>query len=209
MAGISGLPERALVIARELWRWREAEAIQQNRPPRRILRDDLIIELARRGKADVKQISAIRGMERSLAKRHFAAVATRIQHALEVPRDEWPIRPPAQPVSHGTLVGQFIVTALSTICSARQLAPSLVGTVQDVRDLVDFRLANSDAESPAETLPELGAVPSLARGWRAQVVGRTIDDLLAGRTAVRIGNPSAAEPLILEPVPPSSQASQV
>ena len=50
VSGISGLPEKALVIVRELWRWREGIARSKNRPPRRILRDDLIVELARRGK---------------------------------------------------------------------------------------------------------------------------------------------------------------
>ncbi|MCA9171336.1 MAG: HRDC domain-containing protein, partial [Planctomycetales bacterium] len=140
VSGSTGLSEKAMVIVRELWRWREAEAEAQNRPPRRVLRDDLLVELARRGKSDPQQIRAIRGIERSLSKRHFDAVADCIQRALALPRSEWPTRPPRKPSSHGSLVGQFIATALGSICRSLELAPSLVGTVQDVRDLVEYRL---------------------------------------------------------------------
>jgi ribonuclease D len=189
VSGAAGLSEKAMVIVRELWRWREKEAASQNRPPRRILRDDLIVELARRGKSDPAQIKAIRGIERSLAKRHFEDVAECIRRALELPRSQWPHRPPRQPSTHATLVGQFIATALSSICRAQQLAPSLVGTVQDVRDLVDYRLLN---HSDGDDLPEL------ARGWRAEVIGHTIDDLLVGKLAIRIADPRADDPLSLE-----------
>ena len=191
VSGTSGLPEKSMVIVRELWRWREDEAERQNRPPRRILRDDLIVELARRAKSDVKQIRAIRGIERSVAQRHFPLIADRIRRALELPRSEWPISCTPPPSSRAGLVSQFIATALSSICRSMQLAPSLVGTVQDVRDLVEYRLSGRDAKTPP---------PALARGWRAEVVGRTIDDLLAGRLAIRIRDPKAEEPLSLEPL---------
>jgi ribonuclease D len=190
VSGTSGLSEKSMVIVRELWRWREGEAERQNRPPRRILRDDLIVELARRGKADVKQIRAIRGIERAVAQRHFPILADRIRRALEVPRSEWPSSNNKRFPSHGNLVSQFISTALSSICRAKRLAPSLVGTVQDVRDLVEYRLSGAEAANDP--------LPALARGWRAEVVGRTIDDLLAGRLAVRIRDPKADEPLALE-----------
>ena len=198
VSGATGLSEKAMVIVRELWRWREAEAESQNRPARRVLRDDLIVELARRGKADPAQIRAIRGIERSLAKRHFAEVAECIGRAQELPRSEWPERPARKPSSHATLVGQFISTALSSICRAQQLAPSLVGTVQDVRDLVDYRLLPHDENTP---------VPALARGWRAEVIGQTIDDLLAGKLAIRIADPRADDPLALESITARSDPS--
>jgi ribonuclease D len=196
VSGAAGLSEKAMVIVRELWRWREKEAASQNRPPRRILRDDLIVELARRGKSDPAHIKAIRGIERSLAKRHFEDVAACIHRALELPRSQWPDRPTRQRSTHPSLVGQFIATALSSICRAQHLAPSLVGTVQDVRDLVDYRLLNHNPHNHD------GDLPGLARGWRAEVIGHTIDDLLVGKLAIRIADPRADDPLSLERVAP-------
>jgi ribonuclease D len=192
VSGTSGLSDKAMAIVRELWRWREAEAAKQNRPPRRVLRDDLIVELAKRGKADEKQVAAIRGIDRVLSKKHFPTVAECIRVASELPREEWPQRPASQPVTHASLVGQFISTALSSICRSRRIAPGLAGTVQDVRDLVEFRLKG---EMPAEE-----EVPILARGWRAEVVGQTIDRLLSGHLAIRIQDPRAEEPLVLEAI---------
>jgi ribonuclease D len=65
-----------------------------------------------------------------------------------------------------------------------------VGTASDVRDLDAYRL-----KLPGTKQNE---PPSLAKGWRAEVVGRLIDDLLAGKVAIRIADPLADEPLAFE-----------
>ncbi|MBU4400110.1 MAG: ribonuclease D, partial [Planctomycetes bacterium] len=49
VSGNAGLDARGLAIVRELYHWRESEAERRDRPARRVLRDDLIVELARRG----------------------------------------------------------------------------------------------------------------------------------------------------------------
>ena len=54
VSGNAGLDARSLAIVRELWKWREAEARRRDQPARRVLRDDLIVELARRQTADVE-----------------------------------------------------------------------------------------------------------------------------------------------------------
>ena len=48
VSGIGKLGNRNLAIVRELWHWRYEEAKKRNQPQRRILRDDLIVELAKR-----------------------------------------------------------------------------------------------------------------------------------------------------------------
>jgi ribonuclease D len=44
-----------------------------------------------------------------------------------------------------------------------------------------------------------GQVPILARGWRAEVVGHIIEELLAGRMSIRISDPESEHPLVFEP----------
>jgi ribonuclease D len=51
-----------------------------------------------------------------------------------------------------------------------------------------------------------GEPPLLARGWRAQVVGRLIEDMLAGRMAIRVADPRASEPLAFELLDRSNDA---
>ena len=186
VSGISGLSTRALVIVRELWRWREQEAAGSDRPPRRVLRDDLIVELARRGKSDLRQIKAIRGIERSGARRHLGDIAASIQRALELPNEQWPVMSKHSVPNQVNVLGQFLTTALTSICRSNRLAPSLVGTAQDVRDLVAFELGYHERGT---------GPPRLASGWRAEVIGRSLRDLLHGQVAIRIRDPMSDHPL--------------
>jgi ribonuclease D len=57
-----------------------------------------------------------------------------------------------------------------------------------MRDLLAWKLGYGD----------LDREPLLSRGWRAQVVGSLVDDLLSGRAALRIGDIRSAEPLVIE-----------
>ncbi len=195
VAGTSGLSRRSLAVVRELWRWREREAQRRDCPTRRVLRDDLIVEMSKRRSADVKQIRAVRGMERGDLQRFLPQLAEAVQRALDLDDDECPSPLHRESTAHLTVLGQFLSSALSSICHSADLAPSLVGTASDVRDLVAYRLGMDSNGS--------GEPPLLGRGWRAEVVGRLIDDLLAGKLAIRIGDPRADEPLVFEAVPPT------
>lgn len=189
VSGISGLSTKALVIVRELWRWREQEAEKSNRPPRRILRDDLIVELARRGKDDMRQIKAIRGIERSGARRHLNEIAESIKIALGLPMEQWPRVQKNSVPNQVTILGQFLTTALTSICHSKNIAPSIVGTAQDVRDLVAFEMGFHPKDDPP---------PRLADGWRAGVIGNSLRDLLQGKVGIRIDDPMSDHPLCFE-----------
>ena len=187
VSGNASLNPRALAIVRELWRWRQAEAERLNKSPRRILRDDLIVELARRQTADPKQIGAVRGMQWGKLRQQLPEIAQAVRRGLDSPEKERPAAHRETPPQLGVL-GQFLSAALTSLCRQAQLAPSLVGTPGDVRDLIVHRLAPVDGEPP----------PLLARGWRAEVVGRTFEELLAGKLAIRVGDPTSEHPLVIE-----------
>jgi ribonuclease D len=189
-AGIAGLSLRSLAIVRELWHWRDAEAERRNVPTRRVLRDDLLVELAKRQTADVKRIRAVRGMERGDLQRYMPKIAQCVEKAMALKEAELPRLPKRNSRPQLNLLGQFLSTALGGICRSAEVAPSLAGTAQDVRDLIAYRL-NLGGFAPGE-------VPLLARGWRAEVVGQVIDHLLAGDLAIHIGDPLADEPLEFE-----------
>ncbi len=192
VAGGNALSPRARAIVRELWRWREAEAAARNRPVKTVLRDDLIVELARRGSADPRQIEALRGMERRDLRPLVPELAAAIERALRLPEEELPQPLPRTDASHFTLLGQLLSSALGTICRNAQIAPSLVGTPSDVRDFIAWRLGERDPRHPP---------PILTQGWRAQVVGRMLDDLLAGKLAIRVRDPRSSEPLEIQAIP--------
>lgn len=196
IGGLSGLSPRSLAIIRELWNWRDAEGERRNIPTRRILRDDLLIELAKRQTADPKRMRAVRGMERGEVLRYLPKIGACVERALSLREDELPQPERRSSRPQLNLLGQFLSTALGSICRSAQVAPNLAGTAQDVRDLVAYRL-NLGGFAPGEK-------PLLATGWRAEVVGTVIDHLLAGDLAIRIADPLDNEPLVFEPCPRKS-----
>jgi ribonuclease D len=189
VSGLNGLSRRELAVARELWHWRDSVAEQRDMPPRRVLRDDLLVELCKRKSADERQISAIRGMQRSDLRHILKGLSEAIARGLELPDEECPggerhRTPPPQLA----MLGQFLATAVAGMCRQMHLAPALVGTSSDMRDLLAYKLGYFDDERQ----------PLLASGWRSEVVGGLVDDLLAGRAALRIGDVRAHDPLVIE-----------
>lgn len=200
VAGSSTLSSRSLAIVRELWKWRDEEARRRNRPSRQMLRDDLIVEMAKRRSADPKQIAAVRGFERGDLKRGIPALCKAIERALALDDADCPQPIRRESNSQLSMVGQFLSSALSSICREQEVAASLVGTVEDVRELIAHRLSGSvNGNGP----------PSLMQGWRAQVVGRALDDLLSGRLAIRITDPASDQPLSFEQVPASDSKNSL
>ncbi len=191
VSGLNGLSRRELAIARELWHWRDAVAEQRDMPPRRVLRDDLIVELCKRKSADERQISAVRGMQRSDLRHILRGLAEAIARGLDLPEADCPggerhRAPPPQL----TMLGQFLATAVAGLCRQMNLAPALVGTSSDMKDLLAHKLGYREDDADR--------VPVLAAGWRKQVVGDVVDDLLSGRAALRIGDVRAHDPLVID-----------
>ena len=188
--GTSGLSRKALMVVKELWFWREAEAQQRDCLARRVLRDDLIVELARRSRSGVAQIKAIRGFERRDLQKHLPAISDCIEKALSQPvdRDTRKKRPDLPPQIG--ILAQFLNTALTSMCNRESIAPGIVGTVQDVRDLI--------AESLGLVRDTDGERPALLEGWRYELVGRKLEDLLSGKLALRLTDPLSDRPLTFE-----------
>jgi ribonuclease D len=191
VSGLSGLSRRELAMARELWHWRDSVAESRDMPPKRVLRDDLLVELCKRKSADERQISAIRGMQRSDLRHILRGLSEALQRGLDLPDEECPggekhRAPPPQLA----VLGQFLATAVAGVCRQMHLAPALVGTSSDMRDLLAYKLGYWDADDER--------VPLLALGWRADVVGSLVDDLLSGKASLRIGDVRSHDPLVID-----------
>lgn len=192
VSGIGNLAGRSLAIVRELWLWRQAEAERRDVPPRRVLRDDLIVELAKRKNDQSDKIKAIRGMQQFSSRQMMEQLAECIRRGLSASLDDiYQGRRESMP-SQLSLLGQFLSPALSSICRNSNVATNLAGTATDVRDLIAYRLefGNWGDQEP----------PLLATGWRAELVGHLIEDLIAGRKSIRIDDPLSAHPLAFDDV---------
>ena len=188
VSGNTGLDPRALAVLREIWRWRQEEAARSNKPPRRILRDDLMVELAKRKSADPKRILAVRGMEWRVHKRWIPDIVGAVDRALALSKSDLPRLNPREKGPQAAVLGQFLFAALGSVCRNLKLAPSLVGGPNDIREWIAWR---NDTEGRFKR-------PRLAEGWRADIVGSLFDELLSGTVSVRIDNPTSDSPLVFD-----------
>jgi ribonuclease D len=190
LRGLGSLDRKRLAMVRELFHWREEAAAKANRPPRTVVRDDLLIEIARRNPMRDKDLHVVRG----LAKRDTQAILEAVERARALPAEQWPQQaereqdPPQVPL----LVG--VVSAVLGHLSARMhLAPNLVAAGQDVRLLVRSQVAGEPL--PAESL--------LGRGWRSAHVLPEVLAVLQGRRSVRVVDVTAEAPFVLDPAGPT------
>ena len=190
LSGLSNLAAKNLNIARELWKWREGVAERNNRPARRVLRDDLLVEIAKRGRAETSRIKSLRGMERRDFSQHIDAISRCVQSALKIPKSDWPTQKKHKSLPQVNLLGQYLAAALSTICRDAKIASGIVGSVQDVRSWIVYKLYGK----------KNGEVPTLAKGWRAEIIGKRLEQVMNGKLAIVVSNPKADQPLTLKKV---------
>lgn len=185
VSGSAGLRPRQLEIVRQLWLWREALAKKQNRIPKRMLRDDLIVELAKRGSSDLKKIRGIRGMERRNLYDEYENISQSIEIALATPDEDLPRKGKGTRRVASPMLSQFLSTSIACISRQHRLSPSIVGNADDVRDLLGYELDRRKND------PE----PALLQGWRGEIVGKSFRKILAGDLAIRVANVHEPQPL--------------
>lgn len=185
LKGLGVLDRRRLALVREMFRAREAVAAQMNRPPRVLVRDDLLVELARRNPKSAEDIAVVRGM----AKRFVQPLWDAIERARKLPTDDLPrnIDREQDPPQVAVIVN-LLGAILNDFCAREKLAVSLTATVSDMKDLVRAKMQNI---ATAETNLLMG-------GWRKEFVLPILLGVLEGKRSVRISNLQAESPFAVE-----------
>lgn len=175
LRGLGSLDRRKLAFVRELFLWREQKAHEWNRPARVIVRDDLLVEVARRNPKSPRDLAVIRGLAHKFLD-DFYGIYQRIQ---KLSPEECPV--PAErdqdPVQIN-LVVTLLTAVLPDLASRERLAPNLIASNNDLRVLVRAFQAGKPTE--AET--------NLVRGWRGKAILPHLLDLLTGRRGLRIAD---------------------
>lgn len=186
MPKTSALDSRELAILREVWFWRDRLAQKWNIPAGRVLRDDLLVELARRGSSDPKRISAVRGFQRNDISKILPEICAAVQQALDLPTEELPAISDQISYPQYHVMTQFLYAALGAICKRKNVSQHLVGRPSDIRELIAQEL---------RTLPT-EATSKLQTGWRKELIGLQLQDILQGRITMKLDSTSPDNPLV-------------
>jgi ribonuclease D len=175
---VSQLDPRSRAVARELAAWRERTASQEDRPVGSVLADPALVELAKRQPSSLPEIEQIRGIHRSNVKRRGPAVLdaiTRGGQAEPIPRDER--RGRSDPGDAPTIALAEALLRARAIDAG--LAYELIASRSELEQIV-AATRRSEPEPDVRTLA----------GWRRELVGADLRDLLEGRMALGVGTGS-------------------
>lgn len=181
LRGLGSLDRRRLAMVRELFLWREATAARTNRPARSIVRDDLLIEIARRNPTRERDLEVMRGLPR----RDHDAILQVLAQVREMPLEQCPqATEREQDPPQLALIHNILMAVLGDLCARKHLASNLVATNYDVKLLVR-------AHFQGAPLPE-GSL--LTQGWRAEYVLPELLAVLRGQRSLRIADAKSDSP---------------
>ncbi len=172
---VGQLDPRARAVARELAAWRERTASTQDRPVGSILADPALVELAKRHPNTAQGLEQIRGLHPPIVKRRGDAILEAITRGLEaepIARDE--VRGRSEP-------GDAPLIALSeALLRARSFEAGLAYELIASRAELEQIVAAARRREPEPDVRTL-------TGWRRELVGDDLADLLAGHSAMAVG----------------------
>lgn len=177
--GWDTLKPKSAAVLRELAAWREGEAKRRNVPRGRVMRDEVLLQLARHPPHHLQELRAVRGLHGSEADRNGETILAAIQTALSLPASEWPQVPKerrTEPESAGLV--ELLQAVLKARAMEEEIAPTLLATSADLQALVEAK-DRADLDLP------------VLKGWRRELLGNILLDILAGKLAVAIDPASA------------------
>jgi ribonuclease D len=173
---INSLEPAQRAVAFELVRWREETARENDRPVPSVLADAPLVEVAKRRPTSLERLAQIRGLNESTLRRRGRAILGVVERG----RNNEPIpvdgdRPTPSDANDAPLIalGEALVRARAAEAG---LAYELIAARADLQRIVTaVRLGEPDPD--VRTL----------QGWRREVVGAELLELLQGRRSLRIG----------------------
>jgi ribonuclease D len=168
------LNERARAVARELVEWREDIARSMDRPAAYTLPDQALIEVARRAPRDRHGLEQIRGLPAQTLHRRGDPLLQAIARGREREAPPPPPEPPSREPADAPLVA--LAQALVRHRSMEEgVAVELIATQSELAALVTALRRGEDGDRIRVT-----------HGWRRELVGAELAELVAGRRALSV-----------------------
>lgn len=168
------LSDSTRAVARELAEWREEEARAADRPPGSVLPDHALVELARRTPRDRNGLEQIRGLPPQMLHRRGDALVAAIARG----RERTPPAPPAEASPRDPADAPLVSLAQALVRHRSMesgVAVELIATQSELATLV-HSLRRGDN----------GDHVRVANGWRRELVGDELRELVQGRRALSV-----------------------
>jgi len=165
--GNQKLHGQQLAILQAVAAWREETAQKRNRPRKRILPDDALLDLCRQKPDSIEKIGALRSLSKTrLSGEDASQLLQRINNALRLPQEYWPRHIKRHRLN---MREEALVDALSALLKLKadehRITPLNLASRKDLESLLQGQ----------ENIP-------LMQGWRYAHAGQAIEKFLHGES---------------------------
>ena len=180
---VGGLSASSRPIARELVKWREQTAMRQDRPVQSVLSDAALMEIAKRKPSSRSDLERIRGLRAGGMRRRADELLEAVERAREYPPDPPPEQPrPTLPRPEDAPLVSLAEALLRARASEAGLAYELLATRADLQAIVAARRTQGAGAGAGGALADVRTL----RGWRRELVGEELLELLDGRVSLSV-----------------------
>lgn len=171
ISGAASLNAPQVAVIRALAAWRERLARHQDCPRNWLIKDELLLELAKQQPKSMDDLKLIRGLDDKTARRYGKALLQVLQ---ETPpacqRDASPLRTKPSRDTYRSEALLDILTAFVRLRAAEHsINPAILASRKDLRELIESPTGNP-----------------LSHGWRKTLVGDDLLAMLAGRKSLTV-----------------------
>jgi ribonuclease D len=145
------------------------------------MRDEVLLQLARHPPKSVNELRGLRGVHSSEVDRHGGQLLATITSALALPPSGWPEVPcERKPDPESTGIVELMQAVLKARAAEEGIAPTMLATSADLQTLVEAKQNRTALDLP------------ILRGWRRQLAGELILQVLDGAVTVTVDRTSGA-----------------
>lgn len=166
---VSSLSRGQLAIVREVAAWREIRAMDRDLPRKWVLADEAVVEIARKAPKTRERLLEIRGLANRLTGRDVNQILEAVRKGKETPQSQWPHlarSPKGETETDGAV--DLLASLVEVRAKQNDVAAPLLATHADLSKI---------ARGHRQGVPVL-------EGWRYDMVGKELIDLLEGRLAI-------------------------
>jgi ribonuclease D len=173
--GASSLSARNMAILRELTILRDRISRDENVPPRSLLKDEVLLDLARTPARALNDLARIRGLPRPVEQSHGPAIIQATETALSMPEKDLPAIKNHEPIPADKFRADALWCAAQCVCAGQQIDAALVTNRNEIGEF--YRLLAS-GEDPSQL--------DVMKGWRRDVLGNPLRILFAGGSRLHL-----------------------
>jgi ribonuclease D len=162
---------KELAVLIEVAAWREREAQSRNVPRSRVLRDEVIADIAVQAPTNADKLKNLRSLPKGFERSRWGdAIVAAVNRGLVRDPKTLPLQVRVQPATNGAAVVELLKVLLRMISERHHVAAKVIATVDDLESIA--------ADDAAD-------VPALA-GWRRELFGEKALALKHGKLALAI-----------------------